>query len=101
MRAGIVTRFRRSSSFSRSATLHNTGTMTSVRDETAYVGSWWAGVTPSKAVAERLSEIALDRARVFLPIVIVAMLIALPVSEPSGIPLTRSILVVNAIVIGC
>jgi signal transduction histidine kinase/ActR/RegA family two-component response regulator len=47
-----------------------------------------------------MSEIALVRAQVFLPVVIIAMVIALAISEPSGIPLTTPIVVVNVGIIG-
>jgi len=69
-----------------------------VRDETADVRSWWSGVQPSPDVSRRLSEIALVRAQVFLPVVLVALVVGLVVSEPSGVPVTRTILVVNAFV---
>ena len=61
--------------------------------------SWWAGVRPSPDVSRRLAEIALLRAQVFLPVVVIAILIALAISEPAGIPLTPSIFAINAVVI--
>jgi signal transduction histidine kinase/CheY-like chemotaxis protein len=67
-----------------------------VRDQADH---WWVDPRPSADVAQRLAEIALGRAQVFLPVVVVAMLIALVVSEPAGIPLTTEILVVNGFMI--
>lgn len=60
---------------------------------------WWRGLRPSADVEQRLQEITLVRTQVFLPVVLIAMLIALPISEPSGIPLTREILIVNSVMI--
>ena len=68
-----------------------------MRDEAA--DHWWVDPRPSPDVAQRLAEIALLRAQVFLPVVIVAMIVALFVSEPAGIPLTREILAVNSLMI--
>ncbi|MBA3500805.1 MAG: response regulator [Myxococcota bacterium] len=67
-----------------------------MRDEVA-AAKWWADVRPPPDVARTLAEIALVRAQVFLPVVVIAMLVALVISEPSGIPLTREILVVNGL----
>jgi signal transduction histidine kinase/ActR/RegA family two-component response regulator len=66
-----------------------------VAEEPADISSWWSGVKPAPDVAERLAELALVRARVFLPIVMFAIVLALIVSEPSGIPVTALVLVVN------
>ena len=68
-----------------------------MRDEAA--DKWWVDVRPPPDVARRLAEIALVRAQVFLPVVVIAMLVALVVSEPAGIPITREILAVNALMI--
>lgn len=69
-----------------------------MRDESD-VRSWWADVPPAPDVAQRLAELALGRTQIFLPVVIVALLVALAVSEPSGIPLTPTILTVNGCVL--
>ena len=67
-------------------------------EEPADISSWWSGVKPAPDVAQRLAELALVRARVFLPIVMVAIVLALILSEPSGIPITFHVVVVNACV---
>lgn len=58
---------------------------------------WWSGVRPSPAVAVRLQEMGLARARMFLPIVLFAIVFALVVSEPTGIPLSAPVLIINAV----
>ena len=67
-----------------------------VREEPSDIRSWWSGVKPAPDVAERLAELALGRAQVFLPIVMFAIVLALIISKPSGIPLTRTVVAVNA-----
>ena len=66
-------------------------------EEQADVRSWWSGVRPSSDVAERLQEVALVRAQVFLPIVMLAIVVALIISEPSGIPVTPTVVAVNSV----
>ncbi len=70
-----------------------------MREETGDVRSWWAGVRPSPEVATRLAEIALVRAQVFLPIVILAITVALVISEPAGVPVTAPIFTLNVAVL--
>jgi len=70
-----------------------------VRDEADDVRTWWAGVRPSPEVAERLAEIALVRAQVFLPVVILAVTVALVLSDTAGVPVTLPILVLNVSVL--
>ena len=53
---------------------------------------------PSADVSRRLAELSLVRAQVFLPVVLTALVVGLVISEPSGVPVTRTILVVNAFV---
>jgi signal transduction histidine kinase len=68
-----------------------------VADEPAESSKWWSGVKPSPEVNARLQEMALGRARVFMPIVLFAIVFALVISEPAGIPLTGVVLTINGI----
>jgi signal transduction histidine kinase/CheY-like chemotaxis protein len=56
---------------------------------------WWRGPVVRADVEAQLEQVALDRLRLFLPVVIVGILAALVVSVPSGVPLPTSVLVMN------
>ncbi|HEU4614658.1 MAG TPA: hypothetical protein VFS15_21345, partial [Kofleriaceae bacterium] len=57
--------------------------------------SWWRGARLGPEVESRLEQIAFDRLRIFLPIVIGGILLALAVSPAIAIPLPGSVLFVN------
>jgi signal transduction histidine kinase len=56
---------------------------------------WWRRTKLRPEVEQALERIALERLRLFLPIVIGAMLIGLGISVPVGIPLPASVLFIN------
>ncbi len=61
--------------------------------------SWWSGPEVSPGVDARLEQIAFDRLRLFLPIVIGGILIALVVSSPAGLPVPGSVIAINVVMI--
>jgi signal transduction histidine kinase/CheY-like chemotaxis protein len=63
--------------------------------ESADEGGWLLPPTPSPAVAARLQHLALARTEIFLPIVLIGMVFALVISEPSGVPVTWPIFATN------
>ena len=58
--------------------------------------TWWTKRPPAP-VSDRLREIALSRARLFVPVVLFAIVFSLAISEPSGIAVTAPVLAVNAV----
>ncbi len=60
---------------------------------------WWSGARPSPEVTDRLAETALARTQVFVPVEMLAFVVALAVSEPSGVPLTREIVALNGVLV--
>jgi signal transduction histidine kinase/CheY-like chemotaxis protein len=61
--------------------------------------SWWRGPQVRADVEAQLEQIALDRLRLFLPVVIVGILAALIVSVPSGVPVSKGVLATNTTMI--
>lgn len=57
--------------------------------------SWWQRTKLRPEVEQSLQRIALERLRIFLPIVMIAILLALVASTPVGIPVPASVLFVN------
>jgi len=57
--------------------------------------SWWRRRTLRPEVERQLEQIAFERLRIFVPIVIGGILLALAISAPIGIPLPASVLFIN------
>jgi len=58
--------------------------------------NFWRSPAPRHDVEKRLEVIAFDRLRIFLPVVMFGIVIALVVSVPAGVPLPGQVIVVNA-----
>ena len=65
-------------------------------DEVGRIVRWLRGPEVRPDVETQLEHLAFDRLRLFLPIVIGGILIALVVSVPSGVPVSSGVLVINA-----
>ncbi|NVB80931.1 MAG: response regulator [Kofleriaceae bacterium] len=61
--------------------------------------TWWSGPHVSPEVDAQLEHIAFDRLRLFLPIVIGGILIALAVSVPIGLPVPVSVIAINLVMV--
>lgn len=57
--------------------------------------TWWRGPTLRPDVIASLEQIAFDRLRLFLPIVIGGIVLALAISEPAGVPVPGSVILIN------
>jgi signal transduction histidine kinase/CheY-like chemotaxis protein len=57
--------------------------------------SWWRAPELRPDVAPMLANVALQRTRVFVPIVVVGILVALVVSVPAGVAQPASVIVIN------
>src|SRR5512143_1654274 len=61
--------------------------------------SWWRGPEVRADAAPHLAHIAFDRLRLFLPVLILGILLALLVSDPSGVPTPPAVALLNGVMI--
>jgi len=61
--------------------------------------SWWRPLAVRADVNRQLEQIAFDRVRIFLPIVMLGIVIALAVSVPAGVPLPGIVIAINTAMI--
>lgn len=57
--------------------------------------SWWRSPAVRADVIRQLEQIAFDRVRIFLPVVMIGIVIALAVSVPAGVPLPGIVIAIN------
>src|SRR5438270_61907 len=62
--------------------------------------SWFSRLPVPPEIKPAMTQLTLDRFRMFMPVAIAGIVIALLVSVPAGVPVPSSVLASNGIVIG-